>query len=44
MYGRPDDYVGRKGLSWLYRIAPASPGDAHWDDAQAVSIRSRFLR
>ncbi len=44
VYARPDDYVGRKGLSWLYRIAPASPEDARWDDAQADSIRSRFLR
>jgi predicted alpha/beta superfamily hydrolase/peptidoglycan/xylan/chitin deacetylase (PgdA/CDA1 family) len=44
VYARPDDYVGRKGLSWLYRIAPASPEDARWDDAQADSIRDRFLR
>jgi peptidoglycan/xylan/chitin deacetylase (PgdA/CDA1 family) len=44
VYERPDDYVGRKGLSWLYRIAPASPEDARWDDAQADSIRSRFPR
>ncbi len=44
VYALPDDYVGRKGLSWLYRIAPASPEDARWDDARADSIRSRFLR
>jgi peptidoglycan/xylan/chitin deacetylase (PgdA/CDA1 family) len=39
VYQLPDDYTGRTGLSWLYRIQPASPEDADWDDAQAARIR-----
>lgn len=38
-YHREDDYVGKKGISWLYRMKPASPEDAEWDDAQAKHIR-----
>jgi len=41
-YGRVDEYVGPKGLSWLYRMHPLSVADARWDDAQADSIRARF--
>lgn len=39
VYRLPDDYIGRTGLSWLYRIEPASPEDANWDDAEAERIR-----
>lgn len=39
-YRRDDDYVGSKGLSWLYRMHPASPEDADWDDDQAAQIRN----
>jgi peptidoglycan/xylan/chitin deacetylase (PgdA/CDA1 family) len=39
VYQLPDDYTGRTGLSWLYRIEPASPEDADWDDAEAARIR-----
>ena len=43
VYARPDEYVGSKGLSWLYRMRPLSVEDVGWDDAQADAIRSRFL-
>lgn len=36
-----DGYIGPKGLSWLYRMMPASPEDADWDDAEARAIRER---
>jgi peptidoglycan/xylan/chitin deacetylase (PgdA/CDA1 family) len=39
IYQRRDGYVGRSGLSWLYRMEPASPDDANWDDAEAARIR-----
>ncbi|MGD8827833.1 MAG: serine hydrolase [Gammaproteobacteria bacterium] len=38
-YQREDDYVGKKGISWRYRMQPASPEDADWGDAQAQYIR-----
>ena len=27
VYARPDEYAGRGGISWLYRIAPVTPSD-----------------
>jgi peptidoglycan/xylan/chitin deacetylase (PgdA/CDA1 family) len=39
VYRAPDGYTGRSGLSWLYRMEPASPEDANWDDAEAARIR-----
>ncbi|MFQ5606264.1 MAG: serine hydrolase [bacterium] len=44
VYSRPDDYIGRKGMSWLYRMHPLSIDDVRWDDAEAAAIRSRFAR
>ncbi|MGH7546440.1 MAG: hypothetical protein ACREKI_09685 [Gemmatimonadota bacterium] len=41
VYSRPDAYVGPKGLSWLYRIEPATPGDVAWDDARADELERR---
>ena len=41
-YERADGFAGRKGLSWLYRMEPASPGDVAWDDAEAEAIEARF--
>lgn len=38
-YAREDDYVGRQGLSWLYRMAPARPDLATWDDEKETDIR-----
>ncbi len=42
VYSRPDQYVGPKGLSWLYRMQPLSVNDVRWDDAEAAAIRNRF--
>jgi peptidoglycan-N-acetylglucosamine deacetylase len=39
VYRLPDDYLGRDGLSWLYRIPPAMPGGAEWDRAEAARLR-----
>jgi peptidoglycan-N-acetylglucosamine deacetylase len=40
VYQLPDDYLGRDGLSWLYRIPPAMPGGAEWDRAEAARLRA----
>lgn len=42
VYSRPDEYVGPKGLSWLYRMQPLSVDDAQWDEAEAAAIEKRF--
>jgi CubicO group peptidase (beta-lactamase class C family)/peptidoglycan/xylan/chitin deacetylase (PgdA/CDA1 family) len=42
VYARADEYVGSKGLSWLYRMEPQSADDVAWDDAQASAISHRF--
>ena len=39
VYQLPDGYTGRTGISWLYRLEPASPEDAEWDAEQARRIR-----
>lgn len=39
VYALEDDYVGPGGLSWLYRIPPATPEAAAWDDAEAAALR-----
>ena len=39
VYQLPNGYTGRTGLSWLYRMEPATPEDANWDDAEAARIR-----
>lgn len=41
-YQRAQVWAGRKGLSWLYRIAPLSEQDAAWDEDEAQRLRSRF--
>ncbi len=38
LYSLPDLYVGGRGWSWLYRIAPFDPADAVWDDAEAARV------
>src|SRR5690606_27696414 len=47
-YRRADGYAGSKGLSWLYRMKPATPEDAARDDMEAAHIRktlgAAFLR
>jgi peptidoglycan-N-acetylglucosamine deacetylase len=42
VYSRPDEYIGPKGLSWLYRIKPLSLDDVQWDDAEAAAIEKHF--
>jgi hypothetical protein len=41
IYARTDQYVGRTGLSWIYRAAPLSPEDP-WDDIAEAELGSRF--
>jgi peptidoglycan-N-acetylglucosamine deacetylase len=40
VYGLPDDYLGRLGLSWLYRIPPAAPDAFEWDRAARDRLRA----
>jgi peptidoglycan-N-acetylglucosamine deacetylase len=42
VYSLTDDYTGRLGLSWLYRLHPAAPELAAWDDAEAARLRARW--
>lgn len=44
VYALPDEYVGRKGLSWLYRIAPYDDADVAWDDREAEAVTARVAR
>lgn len=39
VYALEDDYLGPEGLSWLYRMAPATPGAQAWDEAEAAALR-----
>ncbi|MBW3552548.1 MAG: polysaccharide deacetylase family protein [Gemmatimonadetes bacterium] len=40
VYALEDDYIGPDGLSWLYRIPPATPDAAAWDNAEAAALRA----
>lgn len=40
IYAERDDYVGDRGLSWLYRVAPAQPERWAWDRAEEDAIRA----
>lgn len=42
VYALADGYAGPQGLSWLYRMEPATPEDAAFDDAEAAAIERRF--
>jgi peptidoglycan/xylan/chitin deacetylase (PgdA/CDA1 family) len=42
VYDLPDGYTGERGLSWLYRIAPAAPDLSAWDDEEASRLRQRW--
>ena len=42
IYDRPDEYTGAGGLSWLYRMAPATPEMVAWDDAEAQRLREQW--
>ena len=39
VYALEDDYIGPEGLSWLYRIAPATPSAQAWDTEEAARLR-----
>jgi peptidoglycan/xylan/chitin deacetylase (PgdA/CDA1 family) len=41
-YALPDEYTGGDGLSWLYRMRPATPEDKAWDDAEAARLRAQW--
>jgi peptidoglycan/xylan/chitin deacetylase (PgdA/CDA1 family) len=43
VYSLPDAYIGRRGLSWLYRAEPLSPEDP-WDEAAESALVERFSR
>lgn len=42
VYDEPDGYVGPDGISWLYRVEPATPSEADFDQARQDEIRDRF--
>lgn len=42
VYSRTDGYTGEGGLSWLYRMEPASPQMSAWDDAEAQRLRQEW--
>ena len=42
VYDLPDGYLGESGISWLYRVEPATPAAAAWDQAREDEIRERF--
>lgn len=42
IYLLPDEYTGPDGLSWLYRMQPATPGWKAWDDDEAKRLRERW--
>lgn len=44
VYDRPDDYIGPEGISWLYRMEPATPEMAAWDIAEERRLRAMFRR
>jgi peptidoglycan/xylan/chitin deacetylase (PgdA/CDA1 family) len=44
VYALPDEYVGPKGLSWLYRIAPIEVADVAWDDREAEAVAALVAR
>ncbi len=44
VYSRQNEYYGRKGLSWLYRMHPLSIEDVKWDDTEAGAIQVKFSK
>jgi peptidoglycan/xylan/chitin deacetylase (PgdA/CDA1 family) len=42
VYALPDGYTGAGGLSWLYRLEPATPELQAWDDAEARRLRQAW--
>jgi len=44
VYALPDEYVGHKGMSWLYRIAPVEVADVAWDDREEQAVAALVTR
>lgn len=44
VYGRRDEYVGARGLSWLYRIAPLDPADGAWNARETARVVALLRR
>jgi peptidoglycan-N-acetylglucosamine deacetylase len=44
IYDLPDDYLGPRGLSWLYRLRPGTPDLVAWDDQEAARLEAEFPR
>jgi peptidoglycan-N-acetylglucosamine deacetylase len=44
VYALPDEYVGPKGMSWLYRIAPLEMADVAWDDREEEAVAALVAR
>jgi peptidoglycan/xylan/chitin deacetylase (PgdA/CDA1 family) len=42
VYERADRYTGANGLSFLYRMEPATPEMVSWDDTEAAQIRAAW--
>lgn len=42
VYDRQDGYTADDGLSWLYRMEPATPEMKAWDDAESARLRERW--
>lgn len=40
VYRLPDGYRGTQGLSWLYRVEPARPELAEWDEREESRLRA----
>jgi peptidoglycan/xylan/chitin deacetylase (PgdA/CDA1 family)/peroxiredoxin len=44
VYGLDDGYIGPRGLSWLYRVAPAQPELGEWDEAEEARVSAALAR
>lgn len=44
VYALPDEYVGPRGLSWLYRIAPLEAADVAWDARESEAVTALIAR
>lgn len=40
VYDLDDGYIGPRGLSWLYRVAPVREDLAEWDEREEARVRS----
>jgi glyoxylase-like metal-dependent hydrolase (beta-lactamase superfamily II)/peptidoglycan/xylan/chitin deacetylase (PgdA/CDA1 family) len=42
VYSQADQWAGKVGLSWLYRLGPQTRERWSWDDAEATALQLRF--